>query len=78
MYTMVPHSKVYEFYNSLDCSTVPPFHIIKAFDTWAEVYNWSFKEYLRMRNCNYLSAAESSRLMRAIMFHVIANKENYK
>jgi len=75
---MVPHSKVYSFYCSLNTTTVPPFHIVRSFETWAQVYNHTFKEYIRLRGGGYLTADEAHNLMRMMMKHVISNTDNYK
>jgi len=75
---MVPHSQVYAFYSSLDTTTVPPFHIVRSFDTWAGVYNHTFKEYMRLRSAGYLTTTEAHRLMQMMMKHVITNTEDYK
>ena len=75
---MVPHGKVHAFYTLLDTTCVPPFHIVKSFKTWADVYNHTFKEYMRLRKEGYLNSFEAHKLMRLMMTHVIANTERYK
>lgn len=75
---MLPHLKVYAFYLSLDTTAVPPFHVVRSFESWGHVYNHTFKEYMRLRKDGYLNAVEAHKLMRLMMAHVIANTENYK
>lgn len=75
---MVPHGKVHTFYKSLDTTCVPPFHIDTSFETWAHVYNHTFKEYMRLRKEGYLNTFEAHKLMGLMMKHVIANTERYK
>lgn len=70
---MVPHQQVWEYYNFLDTTCVPPFHVVRVFATWADVYNHTFKEYLRLRKAGYLDAIAAHMLLRRMMQHKIGN-----
>lgn len=74
---MLPHSTVWEFQTLLDTPKLPPF-VFKTFDTWAHLYNHTFKEYMRLRKDGNLNNIEAHKLMNLMMAHVIANAENYK
>ena len=75
---MLSYHQVYDYYKALDTTCLPPFHTTKSFTSWAQLYNETFKQYLRLRREGYLNDNEAYKLMTRMMTHVMSNTEEYK
>ena len=65
------------YYHYLDTWTVPPF-LFKTWDSWADLYNHTFKQYMKLRANGTLDSREAHKLLYQMMNHVILNPEPYR
>ena len=72
---MIPYEEVYAYYMQVDTAILPP---RLMFESWQDVYNYTFKTYLSLRKQNFLTPNEATSMLRNMMHHVKNNPENYK
>lgn len=66
---MIPYNQIYAYYVMVDTPQMPP---RLNFGSWEEVYNYTFKTYISLRQQNLLLPHEATKMATNMMKHRIA------